>query len=114
MEDPSSPCSSSISPADLDAARLAFGTDEDVLVVSKCEHDALQKSQTNAELGNFVQTKVPSLSCRTSNFSQHQAEKGDGETYPAGSMLQMQRIPQASNITRNSGGNSQEREALVQ
>lgn len=34
MEDPLCPCSSRISPGYLDAARLAFGTDEDILLIS--------------------------------------------------------------------------------
>lgn len=115
MEDPSSPCSSCVSPADLDAARLAFGTDEDLLVVSKCQPDALRKGYTGAEQGNvYLQTKLPG---HVTNLNQVQkgssSNRGDSETVVAGGMLQMQRILQMSNRDRDASGNSsQEREAL--
>lgn len=115
MEDPSSPCSSCISPADLDAARLAFGTDEDLLVVSKCQTESLHKGYKSTEFASTgVQANLPALPGHAVGLNQvHKAsEQALSELKASGGMFQMQRIVQVSSRDRDTSERSQERELL--
>lgn len=119
MEDPSATCSSSISPGDLDAARLAFGTDEDLLVVSKCQPGALRSGFANTELGNvYLQSQLPALGANAASLNQVQKacdHVGISEAKSKNGMvqsIQMQRLLQTSSRDIDERGSSQERESL--
>lgn len=104
MEDPSSPCSSVVSPADLESARLAFGTDEDLLVVSKCQKPVVMSSgQTCAKTRCFAAAQsnvfLSALHSQDSNTNpaQRGSAQGLNEAKPAQGIVQTQRVVQMSN-----------------